>query len=264
MLRTPIALAFIVLLPAPAPAQPAPEMPAMSSHQLALACAPPPELAGGRRQALRVVGAQDTVARGVFDDHDLLIVRGGTSTGVSVGQRYFVRRPVAAPNYSNRLGLRHPIHTGGWVRIVATNDGTSIALVEHACGAINSGDYLEPFAMPAAPSDAGPAGSPADLDFGATGRVMFGDDERSVAGPGEFLVIDRGTDRGLSAGARFAVYRDVQAFRPEAGRMRSAGLPLAAIGEGVVVASGPSTSVAQLVSARDAVRAGDVVVPRRQ
>ena len=93
---------------------------------------------------------------------------------------------------------------------------------------------------------------------------MFGDDERSVAGPGEFLVIDRGTDRGLSAGARFAVYRDVQAFRPEAGRMRSAGLPLAAIGEGVVVASGPSTSVAQLISARDAVRAGDVVVPRRQ
>ena len=75
-------------------------------------------------------------------------VSGGTSTGVQSGQQFFVRRPFAAPNYANRIRLRHPIHTAGWVRIVATNDGTSIALVEHACGAINSGDYLEPFVMP--------------------------------------------------------------------------------------------------------------------
>ena len=265
MPRVHIALASMlaIALPALARAQAGPPATPMSPAQVALACAPPPALADGRRHAVRVLGAQDTVARAVFDDHDLLIVSGGTSTGVQSGQQFFVRRPFAAPNYANRIRLRHPIHTAGWVRIVATNDGTSIALVEHACGAINSGDYLEPFVMPDAAPDVRPAGNPADLDFGATARVIFGESERSVAGPGEFLVINRGADKGMSAGARVAVYRDVQVFRPERGRMRSAGLPLAAIGEGVVVATGPSTSVAQIISARDAVRAGDVVVPRR-
>src|SRR2546423_1153640 len=122
MSRTPIALTstLIVLLPALAPAQSAATTP-MSPQQIALACAPPPELADGTRHAPRIAGAQDTVARGVFDDRDLLIIAGGTSTGITLGERYFVRRPVAAPNYSNRLGLRHPIQTAGWVRVVATN-----------------------------------------------------------------------------------------------------------------------------------------------
>jgi hypothetical protein len=237
---------------------------ALTPTQTALACAPPPAFVEGRRPALRVAGAQDTVARSAFDDHDLLIVNGGSSADVRVGQEFFVRRPFSAPNYANRFDVRHPIHTAGWVRIVATNDGTSIALVEHACGSIQTGDYLEPFTAPVIPADVRVSDNPADLDFGSMGRVMYGEDERSVIAPGEFLLIDRGAGQGISAGAHFAVYRDVKEFVPYAGRMRSAHLPLAAIGEAVVVASGPSAAVVQLIAARDAVQAGDFVVPRRQ
>ena len=147
---------------------------------------------------------------------------------------------------------------------MATNDGTSIALVEHACGAIQTGDYLEPFAPPALPADTRQSQSPADLDFGAMARVVFGEDERSVVSPGAFLLIDRGTAQGVEFGARFAVYRDVQEFVPEAGRTRSARLPYAAIGEAIVVASGPSVAVVQLTTGRDAVKVGDFVVPRRR
>jgi hypothetical protein len=46
--------------------------------------------------------------------------------------------------------------------------------------------------------------------------------------------------------------------------MRSAHLPLAVIGEAVVVSSSASLSVVQVTSARDVVRAGDFVVPRRR
>jgi hypothetical protein len=96
------------------------------------------------------------------------------------------------------------------------------------------------------------------------GRVVYGDDERRIVSPGEFLLVDRGAGAGVEPGSRFAVYRDVQEFVPYEGRMRSAHLPLAAIGEGVVVSSGPSLAVVQLLSARDAVRAGDFAVPRRR
>lgn len=258
--RAACALLASIVVPISAPAQTAAPL---SASQIARACAPPPAFADGRVPRLRIAGAQDTVARGVYDDHDLLIVSGGTASGVQLGEQYFVRRSFRAPNYANRFGVKHPIHTAGWVRIVATNDGTSIALVEHACDAIASGDYLEPFTAPAAPEQAPAAERPSNLDFGATGRVMFGEDERAVVAPGGYLFINRGSAQGVASGARFAVYRDVKKFVPQIGRMRSAGLPLAAVGEAVVVSSGPSTSVLQLVAARDAVQSGDVVVPRR-
>jgi len=264
MTRTPalvVVLLVTTLLPSWSRAQPS-QAAALDPAQIALACAPPPAYASKQQPALHIAGAQDTVARSVFDDHDLVIVRGGT--GLRVGQQYFARRPVSKPNYQNRENVRHPIHTAGWVRIVATNDSTSIALVEHVCGGIRTGDYLEPFSLPDVRTDVRVAGSPADLDFGAIGRIVYGDDERSVGGPGEFLLVDRGTAQGVEPGARFALYRDVQEFFPLEGRMRSAHLPLAAIGEGFVVSSGPSLSVVQVLAVRDAVRAGDFVVPRRR
>src|SRR6059058_3122552 len=131
MPRTPafvLAVALLIVRPPIAHAQSVAATP-LSSDQLTLACAPPAAFVEGRRPALRVAGAQDTVARSVFDDHDLLIVTGGMSTGLRVGQQYFVRRPVSVPNYANRFGVRHPILTAGWVRIVATNDGSSTAIV---------------------------------------------------------------------------------------------------------------------------------------
>jgi hypothetical protein len=235
----------------------------MSLSQVALACAPPPAFVEVSRPALHVAGAQDTVARSVFDERDLLIVSGGTSNGVAVGQQYFARRPVRAPNYSERLHAQHPIHTAGWVRIVSTNAASSVAVVEHACGAIDTGDYLEPFVAPAATGDVPPVDNPADLDFGAMSRVMFGEDEHWIAGPGEFLLIDRGAAEGVDAGARVAIYRDVKRYSREGWGMRSLGLPLAAVADAVVVASGPSTAVLQVIGARDAVQPGDFIVPRR-
>ena len=236
----------------------------MSLSQVALACAPPPAFVEARPPALHVAGAQDTAARSAFDDRDLLVVSGGAANGVAVGQQYFVRRPVRAPNFSERLNVRHPIHTAGWIRIVSTNDASAVALVEHACGAIYTGDYLEPFAAPAAGDLRSPADNPADLDFRAMSRVMFGEDERWIIGPGEFLLIDRGAGQQIDAGARVAIYRDVKRYSREAWGVRSLGLPLAAVADGVVVATGPSTAVLQVVGARDAVQAGDFVVPRRR
>jgi hypothetical protein len=259
----PALVAIVLIVPTVPRAQTSAPAAALSPTQAAIACAPPAAFAEGIRASLHIAGAQDTVARSVFDDHDLLIINGGTSAGVRVGEQFFVRRPFSAPNYANRFNVRHPIHTAGWVRVVATNDGTSIALVEHACSAIRTGDYLEPFAVPAVPDETRASESPADLDFGLMARVLYGQDERSVVAPGEFLLIDRAVGSGIGTGSRFAIYRDVKEFVPYLG-MRSAHLPLAAIGEGVVIASGPSTAVVRLIAARDAVQAGDFVVPRRR
>ena len=79
--------------------------------------------------------------------------------------------------------------------------------------------------------------------------MIFGKDRRLVFGDGDLLSIDRGTNNGLTAGTRLAIYRD-----------RLNGLPLVEVGEAVVVETGADTSRAVLVRVSDLVQAGDIAV----
>jgi len=71
-------------------------------------------------------------------------------------------------------------------------------------------------------------------------------------GTNEFATIDHGLDFNLRVGTRFAVYRDLKLARN----------PLKRVGEGVAVMVGPQMTVVRITSARDALFAGDVMVPR--
>jgi hypothetical protein len=222
---------------------------ALTPFETAVACAPPASLQKPEGAARRVLGAQDTVARDVYGQNDLLIVDGGTNAGVQLGQEFFVRRAIVAGTASGPRGAV----TLGWIRVVAVNDSTAIASVEHFCDAISRLDYLEPYTPPSVSADLERDDASGELDFGSLGRVLSGSENREVAGRGDWLMIDRGTDQGVAPGARFAVYRD----------MHSDGLPLASVAEGVVISTAKTTSVARITRARDAVASGDYVVPRK-
>ena len=221
--------------------------------QLSVACALPPATSSGPpADALLVIGAQDTVPRNLFHQHDLLVVNGGSARGVQLGQQYFVRRREGfGIAYANRSP--HALRTAGWIRVVAVNDTTAIASVEHGCDGIFAGDFLEPFVAPVVPAGADRVDTSGTLDFASLGRVLFGDQERRTGCTGEYMVIDRGTDQGVTPGAHFAVYRD----------LGTAELPLASIGELTVVSTAPTLAVARINVARDAVQSGDFVVPRK-
>ena len=95
-----------------------------------------------------------------------------------------------------------------------------------------------------------PAG---ELDFTMLSRVMSGTENRSSGAAGDLMMMDGGSDQGIAAGARFAVYRDVKV----------GGMPLASIGEAIVVTAGRTSSVVRLTQTRDAVQIGDYLVPRK-
>ncbi len=71
---------------------------------------------------LRIIGAQDAVARTDSAPATCWSSSGGTGAGVQLGQQYFVRR---ANRFGTAVGsapLRQGARTGGWVRIVAVNE----------------------------------------------------------------------------------------------------------------------------------------------
>jgi hypothetical protein len=225
---------------------------ALSPAQMAVACAPPPFTATVPADATRVIASQDSHSRNLFGMPDQLVVSGGTERGLQLGQQYFLRRLARhADNYNDKLP--HQVRTSGWVRVVAVNATTTIVNVEHACGDILVGDYLDAFQIrPLPDADITSVDATGEPDFKASARVLYGSEERRSGGIGEFMLIDQGADHRVALGSHFAIYRDI----------RVPGAPLASIGEATVVSIGPAMALVRINRARDAVFTGDFVVPR--
>jgi hypothetical protein len=248
MTKTLFATACLVGIGAAAPAGAA-QLPL--PIQRAAACAPRTSNDQEVHSSLRVVGAQDTVGRTLVGPRDLIVVAGGREQGVDLGQQYFVRRD-ARPARDIASGPR-AISTKGWIQIVAVNDTTAIASVEHACDGIIAGDFLEPYVPVELPSDIDRTDARGELDFSSPFRILFGDDERRNGAPGDFMVTDAGANEGIVPGSRFGIFRD----------LNEPGQPLASVGEAVAVTVSPGTSVFRITRARHAVETGDVLIPRR-
>jgi hypothetical protein len=252
LIRVGVSISLVALGLTPLHAQQAPDSPeSLTPAQIALACAPPASAATAPANALRILGTQDIHPRTLYSPRDLLVIGGGTGAGLRLGQQFFIRRAIrVADGYMSR---GPSTTTAGWLRLVALNETTSLAMVEHVCGAIFQNDYLDPFELPSVPPGADRDDSTGELNFSSMARVVVGPENRRTAAPGDYVVIDRGTDHGVAAGGRLAIYRDV----------RVPGMPMAALGEAVVMSSGPTVAVIRINRARDAVMAGDYLVPRK-
>jgi hypothetical protein len=222
------------------------QSPALKS---AFDCAP--RSGGVPENALRVMGAQDTVARSLFGTRDLVTVNGGTARGLQLGQQFTIRR--GSMWASRGVAGPHAVSTIGRLHIVSANDTTAIAAIDLACDGILIGDYLEPYAELVLPAGAERADTTGELDFSAAGHVLFGDGGRATAGRGDFMITDVGSKRGAAPGTRYAVYRD----------LHLGGVPLEPVGEALVVLTEADTSVVRLTLSRDAIQSGDLLIRRK-
>lgn len=230
---------------------------AMTPAEFAAACAPT-SASTNAAHALRVLGSQDTVPRTIFGQWDLLVIKGGSDAGVQVGATFFVRRESNA-GAAYGLPTQDDVLTDGWIRVVAVNDSTSIAHVEHVCNAIYIHDYLEPFNPPQVLQT---ADGPIEPDFGALARVVGAPDAHRLAGTNEYTMIDKGSEDGVQAGTRFAFFRDLTAMDPLLAA--PGGTPLTPVGEGVVISASANRAMVRIVRARDAVLDGDYAAPAKQ
>ena len=190
--------------------------------------------------------------------HPHLFLKGGDEAvvprqpedGLAVGQRYLVRRlPSGAQAILPKEGGYVPIRTLGWVTLTALDDANAIAHVDFACDAIQANDYLTPYVevAPSAPDATLPA-----PDFTERVQILPGLEGRQMFADGDLFSIARGTDHGVTVGARFAIYRD-----------RKDGRPLVYIGEAIVTDPSATSAKVILLKTTDVVDIADIAVPRR-
>src|SRR5262245_919852 len=245
---------------------PAPTPTHLAADVIALACAP--TLAFERPLAsLLITGGQDASTRHAFFPGDLITINGGSDNGIEVGQEYYVRRVEAPRGTGMSRATPATIGTAGWVRVYAVDKTMSLVTVSHACDTINIGDYLEPFSVPAPPTPDPNPGKPQKENYG---HILVGADRRTMFAKNDFFTIDRGSDHGVTPGARFMVFRDKRRMEPKR-LLAVKELPdevvepefLFEIGEAVVVKVRPEISTVQVLKARSALLSGDYVALRK-
>ena len=242
-------LAVVLALASSAPALEAqqPATSRLSGLTRDLACAPTSPIVKPT-PALVVVGGRD-LRKTLFGTGDALVIRGGASQGVKAGDEFFVRRIVDDRYNEHEPGV-YPISisTAGTAQIVETQNDFSIAVVTYGCDGINDGDYLERYQPPVLPSTR--LGS--SPDFANPGRLILGAERRQIGGPGEFMVLDRGSDHGLRQGQQLTIFRRTVADGP-----------VATVGTGTVYAVQPESTVVRIDTSVDAVYVGDLVAIHR-
>lgn len=240
---------------------------------IALACAPtlahePPVV------SLLITGGQDASTRYMYRPGDLITINGGSDNGIEVGQEYYVRRVEATSAYgmSTAYGMSRTtqalIRTAGWVRVYAVDKTMSLVTVTHACDIpIEVGEYLEPFTVPIPPVPDANAPKAQRENYG---HILVGSDRRTMFAKNDFFTIDRGTDHGVTLGARYVIYRDKR-------RTETAKLPITAelpptviepeflfeIGDAVVVKVQPESSTLLATTSRSAFMSGDYAAIRK-
>jgi len=245
---------------------PAPAMTHLEGDVIALACAPSLTFVQPA-PSLLLTGGQDATTRHSYGPGDLITINAGSDNGIEVGQEYYVRR-VQAPRGS-RISRATPatIKTTGWVKVYAVDKTMSIVTVSHACDTMNLGDYLEPFTVPQPPA---PDVNPPKPQRENYGHVLIGTDRRTMFAKNDFFTVDRGSDHGVTLGARFIIYRDKR--RMETLRLSAMKeLPptivspefLFEMGEAVVVQVTPEISTLKALNARAAFWTGDYVALRK-
>ncbi len=238
-----------IALPAAAQTGPAPAATHLPADVLQLACAPR-VVFETPNVPLRITGSQDTLVRRVHSPGDLVTINAGANDGVRVGQEFFARRLQVSDRGSVSADSPATVRTVGWIRVYAVDEDMSLATVTYACDVIDLDDYLEPFSLPAVPT---PSTNRPKPQRGNYGRVMGGNDRKFSFGKGDYFVVNRGSDHGVTPGAQFVIYRDKKA----------SGNFLAEIAEAVAVEVQPETSTLHVTLSRDAIAVNDYVALRK-
>jgi hypothetical protein len=221
----------------------------LSSDVLTLACAP--ALAYEMPAVpLRITGGQSTEFRVTSSPGDLITINAGTANGIQVGQEFFARRVQKERDQRVSKATPGTVRTAGWIRVYAVDEHMSLATIVFACDALDVGDYLEPFTLPTAVPTGETVGKPERDNYG---RVVAGNDRRTVFTQGDLVVIDRGRDHGIVLGSQFVVYHD----KHETGNF------LVKVGEAVAVEVRETSATLNVTSSREPVAVNDYVAMRK-
>jgi hypothetical protein len=204
-------------------------------------------------ESLYLLGSEEGTEKVALAERDIVYLNKGSNAGVKAGDLYslhHVAHTVRHPVSGKKIGTK--VDTTGWLKVVLVQEDTACAVIEHSCLDIHAGDYLKPFEKVNVPMVVrrAPAECCAPPNGNIVRYVVDLHDDVSIAGAGQLLTIDAGTEDGVAPGNVFSVFRISYPSVPT---------PRDAVGEATVVAVRDRTATAKVTYSRKEVRIGDQV-----
>jgi hypothetical protein len=196
---------------------------------------------------LRIIGAERESEKAMFSDGDLIYLNKGKNGGLEPGQIFLVK------DIRDGLGGYGPLALGkGRARIQYAGETTSVAVVENSCGDVRSGHYLIPFEPKEGMTgkDLGYDVVPEETE-GVKGQLFYLQGDLRQLGSGMWALLDLGAEQGLQVGQQLILYRRTRAE-----------LPIQVLGNCLVIDAQSRTSTVKVLSCRDVLRDGDLVMER--
>jgi hypothetical protein len=211
--------------------------------------------------ALRVVGHQDA-ARNMLGDGDVVYLDGGSDRGFRVGDRLVAFRLQTkglrpAEDAPQKKAIGDVIQQVGILRLTQVLDTRCIAMIERTQAGIRQGDRATPFAYPA-DLVAKPRTDTADpvQAKDPLAKVVFINDGRVIAGAGDMVILDHGSEAGLAVGDTLLAIRRVP-LGPEGGA--NAAFTNVYMGQAVVVRADPGTATCRFLRTREEIQVGTIL-----
>jgi hypothetical protein len=204
-------------------------------------------------ESLYVLGSEEGADKMALSERDIVYLSKGSNSGVKAGDLYTLQHisyPVKHPVSGKKIGTK--IETTGWVKVITVQENTACAVIEQVCMDIHAGDYLKPFEKVNVPMVVrrAPAECCAPANGKITRHVVDLQDDATIAGWGQFVTIDAGTDDGVAPGNVFAVYRVIYPSVPT---------PRDAVGEATVISVRDRTATAKVTYSAKEITVGDQV-----
>jgi len=242
-----------------------------------------------------VITGEESNVRVIFNEGDNVFVNKGADQGVKVGDEFFVVRNVKDTGGIEWTKWQNSIlrkmgtvwEDEGRLRVTTVHKDVSIAVIEHGCSYIQRGDIVLPFTERPAP----PIKSAADFDHfapadgKAMAMVVTGKYFQQEVGREDVVYVNLGSGQGVKVGDYFRIFRytgtqnetayqtpryafdmesgysiaDVHGFGSVPKRYNWSNVPREAVGEGVVLRTGPDSATVLITFSLREIYAGDYV-----
>ncbi len=202
------------------------------------------------RPELRIVAVQGGDDKILLSDGETFwtsLPPGGTA---QAGQLWAIIEVVATtPEARRESGLASVVYRRARARVLSVENDRFLSRIEKACGPVSVGCFLIPWQerAPIIGKDLG-IGGPFQAEKAPTGRLIYFDNELRQIGTGYWALVDFGSKSGLRVGQQLTAFS-----RPDKGK------PARAVANVVVIDVGWTTATVKVLSARDALRIGDLV-----
>ena len=204
-------------------------------------------------ESLKIIGSELGAAKNAFSDRDILYLNKGTNAGIKAGDVFsFHQRVYDVKHPANHKNLGSKIETTGWGRVILVQENAATVVVDQACGDIHAGDYVKAFEKMNVPLALRrlPADRLTPSSGKAQGYVVDIAEDSSMAGTGQLVSLDLGSQTGVAPGNVLVVYRTMYPSVPT---------PRNVLGEVVVITTREKTATAKVTYSNDAIMNGDQV-----